>query len=216
MPALWHNRSRQCPAERGRLNTPYRTEAPASRLFCPHASSNLAHQQLHSWKSSPRGEVGIKLPCPVPMSLQEGQSAGAAVHVTLTRQTIRNAKLAGWLAAATGAVCLVLPFTASNASGWLVLVGLSIYAFIGWAWATRCPSCDIWAAATSSGSELLDNWTEQRDIVRVDVTRDTRGRVVSRTSRREEVTVNVEKRRHFYCCRHCANTWTVIRQHASR
>ncbi len=158
----------------------------------------------------------IKLHGPVPMCKHEGLSGDAAVQVTLSRQTIRNAKLAGWLAAATGAACLVLPFTASGASGWLVFVGLGIFALIAWAWATRCPSCNIWAAATSSGSELLDHWQEQRDIVRVDVTRDRRGRELFRTTRREEVTVNVEKRRHFYCCRHCAHNWTVTRQHASR
>lgn len=138
------------------------------------------------------------------------------MHLSLSKETIRNAKLAGWAAAAVGAVCLVLPFLSSNASIWLVLVGLIIYTLIAWAWATRCPSCEIWVAATSTGSELLDSWSEQRDIVRVDVTRDKRGREIARTNRREEVTVNVEKRRHHYACRHCANTWRVVRQHDSR
>ena len=138
------------------------------------------------------------------------------MHVTLTKDNIRNAKIAGWLAAAMGALCILLPFTANGPSAWLVLIGVIIYGFIGWAWTTRCPSCELWAAATSSGSELLDNWDERRDIVRVDVTRDTRGREIARTNRLEEVTVNVEKRRHFYACKHCTHTWTVLRRHESR
>ena len=135
---------------------------------------------------------------------------------TLAKDPLRNAKIAGWVVATVGALCIVLPFTANGPSGWLVPVGLMIYGFIAWAWSTRCPSCDIWAAARSDGSELLDSWDERKDIVRVDVTRDTKGREISRTNRVEEVTVNVEKRRHFHTCKHCAHEWTVLRRHESR
>ena len=103
-----------------------------------------------------------------------------------------------------------------GASAWLFLGGLIVYALIAWAWATRCPACEIWAAASSMGFKLLDSWNERRDIVRVDVTRDNRGREIARTNRLEEVTVSVGKRRHSYACRHCLNTWTKVRQHSSR
>ena len=52
------------------------------------------------------------------------------VLATLAKDQLRNAKIAGWMLAAVGALSIVLPFMPNGPSGWLVPVAIVIYVFI--------------------------------------------------------------------------------------
>jgi hypothetical protein len=81
---------------------------------------------------------------------------------------------------------------------------------LGYAIATRCPSCGRWFARKTLRRELLGRSGGYQTVTRTDTTQDSRGRTTGTISRQEQVHVIHERRRHYHICRYCGFEWSRV------
>ena len=71
----------------------------------------------------------------------------------------------------------------------------------------KCDNCGKWWATGIHASDVLESWQEYEDIQRQDHTRDQNGKIVSTTSRMEQIVVSYKKMLYSHSCKHCDNNW---------
>lgn len=120
-----------------------------------------------------------------------------------------------WLLAIIGAVLITISIIDSENYWWSFYLGLLPYIALIVGFLNKCPTCKSWWAAIQERSELLDRWYETKDINRLDVTRNSSGKIISTTHRTEQKTILCEKKRLYFRCKYCNARWSKIKVYRS-
>lgn len=96
---------------------------------------------------------------------------------------------------------------------WNLLWLAAPLAFYWYRQLTMCPKCRRAWAKTYVGRRLIDRTGGYQTVTRYDEHKDSRGEVIGKTERKEQVHVVNESYLDFYQCKYCAHEWTGTRSH---
>ncbi|MFA5034037.1 MAG: hypothetical protein WC614_13600 [bacterium] len=92
---------------------------------------------------------------------------------------------------------------------WLICIATGLIVLI-LGLKSRCPSCKKWWVRESNGREEIGREGDYKTVKRYDITRDKKGKEISRTERKEQVHITRVTYRNHYQCKNCHHKWTTI------
>jgi hypothetical protein len=78
----------------------------------------------------------------------------------------------------------------------------------------KCPNCKAWAAYLLSDDELVNSWQQWETRTFNDETRNREGKLISTTTRRQQVMVNYQEKKYTYKCESCGFSDSFNKTHS--
>ena len=121
-------------------------------------------------------------------------------------------QLAAFLLWVVGVIIIGFEFGDGAGFLWSFICLAAIIGFHVYRQSTMCPKCRRVWARRHVGGRLLDRTGGYHTVTRYDEHKNTRGEIIGRTERQEQVHVVNESYLNFYQCKYCGNEWTGTSQ----
>ncbi len=89
----------------------------------------------------------------------------------------------------------------------LIIITVITLAILIMGFLRRCPSCAKWWSRKNINSEIINERLEYETVTRYDVHRNSQGKEIGRTERKEQIRVKYTDYLNHHYCKNCSVKW---------